>query len=89
MKGVTIPSHSTAGYKHANTLSKFNQIPRLAIDNKSVTFLFSVGCIWQFNGCVQQKANLQEPDTICYSTFDECKMIIMGMIPSSMRKSPN
>lgn len=40
-----------------------------------------IGCIWQFNNCVQEKYNQGQPDTICQERVEECKMIVMGMIP--------
>lgn len=36
---------------------------------------YTVGCIWQFNGCVEH----QMPEELCRERWTECKMIIMGM----------
>jgi len=45
-------------------------------------FSFSVGCIWQFNGCVEERSD----EGVCYERFDECKMIIMGMQPQQVQQ---
>lgn len=37
-----------------------------------------VGCIWQFNGCVE---HLPVPEPECFERFEDCKMIVMGMMP--------
>jgi len=43
-----------------------------------------IGCVWQFNGCVQTNFRGQSDEEICYERFDECKMIVMGMpMPNS------
>ena len=43
--------------------------------------LLSVGCIWQFNCCIQDKVNVGETESICYTDFNQCKMVVMGMMP--------
>eukprot|EP00095_Tigriopus_kingsejongensis_P009266 maker-scaffold361_size196684-snap-gene-0.22 protein:Tk09266 transcript:maker-scaffold361_size196684-snap-gene-0.22-mRNA-1 annotation:"conserved hypothetical protein" len=40
-----------------------------------------IGCVWQFNGCVEGKLKAGISEAICYERFEECKMILMGMIP--------
>lgn len=41
----------------------------------------AVGCIWQFNCCIQEKVDLGMSENVCYKTFNRCKMIVMGMMP--------
>jgi len=40
-----------------------------------------IGCIWQFNCCIQEKSDLGKSEKVCYKTFNRCKMIVMGMMP--------
>ena len=37
--------------------------------------IFLVGCVWQFNGCIETG----QAEETCYRRWDECQMIAMGM----------
>ena len=41
-----------------------------------MSHFIAVKCIWNFNGCVEKRFY---PEATCYSCFDECKMVVMGM----------
>lgn len=51
-----------------------------------------IGCVWRFNGCVQDKYNRgQSDEIICHQRFDDCKMIVMGnmmMMDNSVDELP-
>lgn len=40
-----------------------------------------IQCVWRFNGCVQEKVKRKSNEATCYECFDQCKMIVMGMMP--------
>ena len=42
--------------------------------------IFSVDCIWAYNGCVQWRS---KPDIACKADFNACSMVAMGMTPST------
>lgn len=47
-----------------------------------------IGCVWRFNGCVQDKYNRgQSDESICHQRFDDCKMIVMGNMMAMMDNS--
>ena len=46
-----------------------------------IIHFIAVGCIWQFNCCIQEKAELGMSENVCYKTFNRCKMVVMGMMP--------
>ena len=48
-----------------------------------------VGCIWEFNCCVQEKSDLGLPENVCYKTFNRCKMVVMGMMPMDDEEENN
>ena len=49
-----------------------------------MVYNFLVGCIWQFNGCVEHKWVEEEK---CHERFDECSMIAMGMSPDMTQET--
>ncbi len=66
-------------YQHADSLSK----KTLVISKGRLLMTFScspVGCIWQFNSCVQARFRGGD-ESVCYLRYDDCKMIVMGMMP--------
>jgi len=48
-----------------------------------------IGCIWEFNCCVQEKSDLGLPENVCYKTFNRCKMVVMGMMPMDDEEENN
>jgi len=42
-----------------------------------------IGCVWQFNNCIEEKYKCRHSEDICYQRFDDCKMLVMGMMPMS------
>ena len=39
-----------------------------------------IGCVWQFNNCIEEKYQCRHSEDICYQRFDDCKMLVMGKI---------
>ena len=39
-----------------------------------------IGCVWQFNNCIEEKYRCRHSEDICYQRFDDCKMLVMGKI---------
>ena len=39
-----------------------------------------IGCVWQFNNCIEEKYKCRHSEDICYQRFDDCKMLVMGKI---------
>ena len=48
---------------------------------------FTVGCVWQFNTCVQKRYSRQCAETLCYHCFDECCKYMMGNTNDMMENS--
>ena len=54
-------------------------------DQFSINY-FTVGCVWQFNTCVQKRYR-QCDETLCYHCFDECCKYMMGTTNAMMENS--
>ena len=46
-----------------------------------------IGCVWQFNNCIEEKYRCRHSEDICYQRFDDCKMLVMGKIRDTRIKS--
>ena len=44
-----------------------------------------IGCVWQFNNCIEEKYKCRHSEDICYQRFDDCKMLVMGKIKDKLR----
>ena len=45
-----------------------------------------IGCVWQFNNCIEEKYKCRHSEDICYQRFDDCKMLVMGKIKDTRIK---
>jgi len=46
-----------------------------------------IGCVWQFNTCVQKSYSWKCPENSCYHCFDECCKYMMGTTNTMMENS--
>ena len=42
-----------------------------------------IGCVWQFNGCIDVMYKCRRSESPCYHRFDDCCKIVMGTLPGS------
>ena len=66
------------------TTSTTTTTTRTTICTSPTAPLTLIKCVWQFNCCVQSHYEHRMDDTTCFHRFDECKMIVMGMVPVSL-----
>ena len=81
MPALEIPSSTTTT---TTTTSTTTTTTRTTICTSPTAPLTLIKCVWQFNCCVQSHYEHRMDDTTCFHRFDECKMIVMGMVPVSL-----
>ena len=80
MPALEIPSSTTTT---TTTTSTTTTTTRATICTSPTAPLTLIKCVWQFNCCVQSHYEQRMDDAACFRRFDDCKMIVMGMVPVS------